>query len=455
VTFDPAASPRVRYVARLAYVGVILLATLTHLHIYAPGWVVSYRLHRALHLSLRGADVVDAARNVLLFAGFGAVWLITSPRSRSWWLVLWITAIGCALSVSVETVQLLSPVRLSSINDVITNTLGALLGAAVLKLMTELLVRVHPPRDWLGMPLFTVAGSYLAATVADTFSPLYRGLEMTPPAGGSILNRLVHALHYVRPFVPSHVSLTDIALYLPAGVLTVAALMELSVPRAFASVETLAVGALIAGGVEILHGIAGQPISLSAIAGHMIGFGLGVMVAWRAVPWFASWGSAHRRALLLLGAYALVLTAWAWRPFELRLPVRLMLSQITVRHLTPLGVLGASRGLFGVMDLAEQFALYMPLGFLLAVWPLRHRGWLATLLPGIYLTVVLEVGQIAVRGRIFDVTDLLTQCAAVCVGFLVARRAGYIGLTDAQNPGESSGIAARMRRDQSGSDLRR
>jgi glycopeptide antibiotics resistance protein len=64
------------------------------------------------------------------------------------------------------------------------------------------------------------------------------------------------------------------------------------------------------------------------------------------------------------------------------------------------------------------------LGVVLAVWPLRYRGRLAHVWPAIYLAVVLEVGQILVLNRVFDVTDLLTQCAAICVGFVVVRRAG-------------------------------
>jgi glycopeptide antibiotics resistance protein len=130
-------------------------------------------------------------------------------------------------------------------------------------------------------------------------------------------------------------------------------------------------------------------------------------------------------ARVVLLALVVLLVVWAWRPFLPRLVWREVEAQVTIRHLTPLGVLGASSDLFGVMDVAEQFFLYVSLGIGLAVWPLRYRGRLANVLPGVYLAVVLEVGQILVLTRIFDVTDLLTQCAAIGVGFVIARRAGY------------------------------
>ncbi|HEY7878630.1 MAG TPA: hypothetical protein VIC55_10415, partial [Gemmatimonadaceae bacterium] len=79
MTFDPTASRSVRRVARAGYVAVVLLATLTDFHFNAAPALVAWRLQRALHFVTSGADVVDAARNIVLFAGLGAVWLVTSP----------------------------------------------------------------------------------------------------------------------------------------------------------------------------------------------------------------------------------------------------------------------------------------------------------------------------------------------------------------------------------------
>ncbi|HEX6809403.1 MAG TPA: VanZ family protein [Gemmatimonadaceae bacterium] len=423
MTFDPTAHRWVRTAARSGYVLVVLLATLTDFHFDADPAMVSWRWHRALVFATSGSDVVDAARNVLLFAGFGAVWLVTSPRLHPWREVAWITFVGCLLSVCVETAQLVSASRTSSVNDVTTNTLGALLGAAGVVVMTQVLARLRRRETVTGVPLLTVALSYWCAMGAEMFSPFYRH-GMNPWAGGSIANRLANALRYVRPFTVERVSLTDIALFAPGGAVMQGALVELGMGNGAAAWLVAVAGAVFSFGVEIAHGIAGQPIEVSAIIAHTLGIALGAVLAWSFGPSATTRGTERQRARVLAAALGVLLVAWAWRPFLPRVSWQAVRSQVTAPHLTPLGVLGTTSDLFGVMDVAEQFFLYVSIGVVLAAWPLRYRGWVANVLPGFYLAAVLEVGQIVVMNRVFDVTDLLTQCAAIAVGFVVARRAG-------------------------------
>jgi glycopeptide antibiotics resistance protein len=102
----------------------------------------------------------------------------------------------------------------------------------------------------------------------------------------------------------------------------------------------------------------------------------------------------------------------------------LIRQQFSLERLVPLQGL-ASRDLFTVADVVKPFFLFFPLGALLAVWPLRRRGALGYCLPAIYLAVITEIGQGFVEGRFFDGTDLLIQCAAAAIGWLVVRQAGY------------------------------
>lgn len=410
--------------ARAAYVCVVLLATLNHLYLDPDPGRTAMRLHHALHWATHGIDVVDAARNVVLFAGLGVVFLVTTSAERPWRAVGRITLEGFALSVSVEAVQLLSSHRTSSINDVTTNTLGALLGAGSIVVAVHLLRRARGMRTLGGVPMFAIAISYAGVVSAEAFSPLYRR-ELDPRSGGSLVNRLMHALGTVRPFDPHRMSLLDLALFAPAGALAVVALAELGVPYGAACIWTAVGGAALSAVVEVLHGVAGQPIEASAIASHAVGIAIGALVAWQVVPPVAARARTRWRGRMMLTLYVLLLAAWAWRPYLPRTIVAEIHGQLTPKHLTPLGVLGSSEDLFGVMDLVEQFCLYVPLGLLLAVWPLRRRGAWSALLPGIWLALALEIGQIFVRDRIFDVTDLLVQCSAVAVGYIVATRAGY------------------------------
>jgi len=80
---------------------------------------------------------------------------------------------------------------------------------------------------------------------------------------------------------------------------------------------------------------------------------------------------------------------------------------------------------FSVADIVAPFFLFFPVGGLLAVWPLRRSGWLAHLLPGLYLAIATELGQVLVVDRFFGGTDLIVQCAGVAIGWMVIRMAGY------------------------------
>ena len=77
--------------------------------------------------------------NVLLFAPFGFLLPLLVPAMRRWWRVL---AVGAAVSLCIELYQLVWPgVRKASVNDVLMNALGALLGFAALRLTEAFLGR--------------------------------------------------------------------------------------------------------------------------------------------------------------------------------------------------------------------------------------------------------------------------------------------------------------------------
>ncbi|MGD8729796.1 MAG: hypothetical protein PVF90_08840, partial [Gemmatimonadota bacterium] len=69
---------RTRIAARGLYVGIILLATLSSLRPDLDGGAIAERLGRMLRPSVSGRDLIDGARNVALFAGWGLLWMITA-----------------------------------------------------------------------------------------------------------------------------------------------------------------------------------------------------------------------------------------------------------------------------------------------------------------------------------------------------------------------------------------
>ena len=152
-------SPQRFIAARLAYVVIVLLATLTQLDFSPDLAAARQRLVRAFTLSLGWRDAIDALRNLTLFAGLGAVWVVTSISGKVGEEIQRATLVGLGLSVTVEGLQIFSPVRIASLVDVTTNTLGALGGALIVALLIVEVRRAKGTPSYVGVPTLLLAGA--------------------------------------------------------------------------------------------------------------------------------------------------------------------------------------------------------------------------------------------------------------------------------------------------------
>ena len=269
--------------ARLAYIVVVLVATLSNLHLDPATADVAPRLARALDFTPHLSDAIDAARNVLLFAGLGAVWVATSRLARPSTTLLTLAIVSFLLSASVETVQLFSPVRDASVIDVMTDTMGGLLGGLVTLGAFAVINESAGKRSYLGIPALIFAVGYGLATIMESFIPLFRQ-DLLPNLGGSIGDRIGRAIVAMRPDSLWQIPRTDFLIFLPAGLFAVAALAEAGVPAAVGAVVVVLGAAIIYPVVEVVHGVASEPIILGAALVHVIAVGLG---AGRAAWWLA------------------------------------------------------------------------------------------------------------------------------------------------------------------------
>jgi glycopeptide antibiotics resistance protein len=80
---------------------------------------------------IRYSDVEFAA-NVAMFGPIGLLLLLLLGRSR-WWAAL---LIGPLLSLAIETAQLFIPGRVSDVRDLVSNSIGAVLGVVAGLLIT-------------------------------------------------------------------------------------------------------------------------------------------------------------------------------------------------------------------------------------------------------------------------------------------------------------------------------
>src|SRR5690606_7791976 len=317
--------------------------------------------------------------------------------------------------------------RTASPLDLLTNTLGAFCGAVFTAVLVRLLGRSIGRRSFVGMPSGVFAGAYLGVLMAESVAPLF-GPGPLPSAKGGPISRFAAALDALEPATLLDLPIRGVLLLLPAGFFGVLAVSDsgMACARAARWAAAIGVAAVLAG--EFGHAAAGHPIGLGTILVHG---GATVLGAWAARRWIAPlsqrWrGRARPRALL--AAYAALLAGWSWRPFRLETDPAEVSLQFTVDHFAPLRALGERVDLFSAADVVVQFLLFLPLVVLLAAWPLRRAGRLSGPLPAIYLAVALEISQLFIADRFFDITDLLVQAAGAGMGWAVARRAGIAPL---------------------------
>jgi VanZ family protein len=421
--------------ARLAYLAVVLVATLSNLH-FDPTWAdVPPRLARALEFTPHLSDALDAARNVLLFAGLGAVWIATSRLARPAATLVRVVVVSLLVSGCVEALQLFSPVREASLIDVATDALGGLAGGLLALGAFAVLDDAAGERSYVGVPAVIPAVAYGLATIMESFVPLFRQ-NLLPQLGGGVGDRLGRAILAIRPDSITQIPLTDGLIFFPAGVFAVAALVESGMPGAVAALTVTLAAAAVYPAVEVLHGVAAEPIILGAAVVHVAAVTLGAIVAACGLESFARRRTIVARARFIAATYAAVLAIWSWRPFQLDFSAASMAEQFTASHIVPLKALAQRGDLFSVTDVIAQGVIFFPLGALLAVWPVRRRGPLRGLLPAIYLAAILEAGKIPIAQRFMDVTHVLIQGAGAALGFVLLRRMGYTASGELLKPDE-------------------
>ena len=366
---------------------------------------------------------MDAVRNIALFGGWGALWTITAPTGTLRRMLLPPFLTGLALSVVLELTQAFLPLRNTSLLDVAMNGLGALAGAILIVVLVAAVRNRRQVKSHVGLPAALFAVSYLAAL---TLEAIFAPFRLTPIAGiyGGPLLRLKATLAAFDWRAAWDIPFGDILLFLPAGFFAVTALIELGWPRPNALRLTLAGGTLLWTGAELLHGFLALPIGLGAVLTHLLSMAAGALLASRVLPAITRAIRGRARPRYLFWCYAALLLLWAWRPYLLALAPDIA-GQFSLGRLIPLQGSAPKLDLYSVADIVESFLLYLPLGALLAVWPLRLRGALRGFLPGVYLAALGELGQPLIAARYFDVTDILVGAAGLGIGWAVLRRAGF------------------------------
>jgi len=129
-------------------------------------------LQRAIavdHAITRWIVAINIIGNVLIFVPIGFMVSVLTPHRQKGWLSL---AIGLAVSLTIEIVQLSFIIRVFDVDDLILNSFGALLGFITFLLFNQIkpfkqlfwqIASAQRPRAWLFVLLY---GAFAVATAA-------------------------------------------------------------------------------------------------------------------------------------------------------------------------------------------------------------------------------------------------------------------------------------------------
>jgi glycopeptide antibiotics resistance protein len=409
---------------RAAYIVIILIATLTGLQFSANQTDALARLQRAFAPAETWRAAVDALRNLVLFAGLGAVWVATSLDSRTGRGVKQAAVISFVLSAIIEGVQTFSPVRTASVMDVAMNTLGGIVGAVVGAKLIATIKTARNDRSYVGVPALLIAGPYALAVACEALTPLFNSSEL-PDFQGDPSTRLLESLRASFPLDFWQVPISDIPLYAAAGFLLVAYFRESRGASRTRWWTVSAIAAVVVCGLHVVHGAFGLPIRWEAVLTDAMSILAGGWLADRSLAPLTQRYRGATRARGVIVSYAILLMIWGWRPLVPKASWEEIAAQVNVNAFLPLEGIAERVDVFSAAHVLQQFFLYVPLGALLGVWPLRRSGPWSNLLPAFWLALVIEAGHIVIEDRTFDLTNGLLVWSGLAMGWICVRQTGY------------------------------
>ncbi len=389
----------------------------------------------------------DFATNVLLFLpiGFLMTGLALGARPGDWRRgvgIVLVVVLCAALSMTIEFAQLWVADRTSSQNDVVAETLGALVGGMLWLLLGPLLI------VWLGKVMNAsrpreriehMLEAYVALVVVYMLMPL--DLTLRP---AEIYDKYQDGRINLIPFADlagksaAWMELAgDMLLFIPLGLL--AAIWRWPVwERVRPLSRSLAAGLLVVGAIELAQvAVASRYSSVTDLATGGLGVLLGWCIAERLVRANASrqpsgTNRGHAAALSLWTvAYALLVAAVLCLPFEAWATA----SQVSERLMglftrPPLAALYWGTELNAVSQMLRKVLLFVPLGglFLLSVqarWPQAARGSLAIglgCLVAFAWGASIETAQAWMLPHVPDLTDALLGTLGAAVGMVAVQR---------------------------------
>ncbi len=350
-----------------------------------------------------------------------------------------------ALSTGVEFTQLWFPPRVSSLNDIAAQFVGATFGSALWLVCGQAVTR-WARRVWATAGTQGLVSRLLPGYLGLLFFMYGMPFNLTiSPAdlyhkwrGGAI--RLVP---FVAPDIPTFQLVRKycwtVALFLPLGLL-LANVRHPALQRARNWWRALAVGVAATSLIQCLKLFVASRFvdSTEVVVGSLAvlaGWGLALGLRYRRQTGAAT----PRRNTVLLGLLLLVWLAVGlfvnWEPFDFQWDAGFALGRLRGLPLLPFADYLNDVYINVFDESVHKVLLFVPLGALLTLIfssTVRGRGALVLLVAAV-LAAGFEAGQLFLPTRYPSVTDVLVETSGAFVGLILTRRAQWL-LTPSSAP---------------------
>jgi len=388
------------------------------------------------YLDLGIISLADWVANILLFIPLSYIWLgilwkrfnIVSQLSSS----ALIMVLGAALSIGIEFTQLFFPARTVSINDIIAETSGSIIGILAWWMAGERLLYWMTQWDLergtnnVGIKLLQ---AYLAFIFLYNVMPL--DLTISPVElyhkwddGRIIL--LPFGASFSDPYQSFYSLLTDIFIWIPVGFL----LVWSGSKKTSSAIKLSVIYSLL---IEIFQLLVYSRVSdvtdiLLTIPGAAIGTWFAVRCGLNIhnVRVDKGWSrlNSQQIAALLFLSWCIVLTLVFWYPFNFRIDAEAFKYRLESMHWVPFYAYYYGSEYNALTEVIHKVLFFIPLGaiFRIFVSSLRYSSYMRLIEIGAFILIAIvafsiEIGQLFLPNKNSDFTDFVLETIGGLIGY--------------------------------------
>lgn len=441
----------------LLYVLFVVYGSLVPLRFVDREWTDAMEAFRNIpFLDLGIHSRADWVANFLLFIPLtflaGLVLNGTDGMFTRVLIAVMLTLSAWALAVGIEFTQLFFPQRTVSQNDILAEGLGGIAGTALhffagakAQAWLDGFWRAQQSQDRASILL----RSYLLILLVFNVMPL--DLTLSPV---EMFHKWKEGRVIFIPFyglkdgwaITLYGLLTDLLIWAPVG-----ALWALQAARTFRQIFWL--GLLAAAGIEALQlFVYSRTTDVTDVLLGACGTLGGAMLLRRTRPsWPAIASLIKRRWVALWSAWAVLLLCVFWFPFHFRVADLSGADVVAAFTRVPFYTYYFGSEFHAINELLRKVGFFLPAGLILGLaaslstkvspgMVRLHLGMLAL------LAFVVEFGQLALPGKVADVTDAVLEFGGAWLGYQIARWIAVPDMTNVQSADTAEASATRATR---------